>query len=288
MIATVIAFLVFSPCLGLRLPSERPEGKYIVQAMWGKCDAGVFATRAMLNKYHSRAAHIVYIKSLPKDCEDLLRAANITLYEIPDMSLMITPSKLGAAAGFLNKFVLLQLPGLSPGARVVALDTDAVPAQNIDEMFDFITPENPFWAASDSTPTFQFNSGVMVYKKDEQMFDRLLNTIETIGDRMGDSDQDLLSYHFQVKEGMHSFLPGRYNSQRSNLVQNHRGRNVILDDNTLGPDGFAKIVHYTNGGFTEWCNQNPSLAAVARECCEAQKLLVTLGTNTLGLKNDLC
>merc|ERR1719433_1245133 len=157
---------------------------------------------------------------------------------------MMKPVKLGRMHKYLNKFVLFQLPGLPEGARVVALDTDAVPAQNIDEMFDFITAENPFWAASDPLPTYQFNSGVMAYRKDESIFKRLLNTIETVGSRFGDGDQDLLSYHFQVKEGMHSFLPGRYNAVVKNLEENHRGRNAILNHETVGPDGFVKIVHY--------------------------------------------
>merc|ERR1712194_843037 len=124
-------------------------------------------------------------------------------------------------------------------------------------MFDFITPENPFWAASDSHPTFQFNSGVMVFKKDDHMFDRILKTIRSIGDRMGDSDQDILNYHFQVIEGMHSFLPGRYNSLKPNLEENLRGRNAILNDIAVGPDGFVKMVHYTelNGAMLiNYCN----------------------------------
>eukprot|EP00401_Gymnodinium_catenatum_P031331 CAMPEP_0117617344 /NCGR_PEP_ID=MMETSP0784-20121206/85545_1 /TAXON_ID=39447 /ORGANISM="" /LENGTH=237 /DNA_ID=CAMNT_0005421185 /DNA_START=121 /DNA_END=830 /DNA_ORIENTATION=- len=182
-------------------PTER---RYVVSVMYNRCDPGVFATKAMLSLHRVHAEYIIYAGNLPAGCEDL----KITVWKIPAEMFNITNSRGKHKMRHTVKLVLFQLPGLEPGSRVVTLDTDAVPAQNIDEMFDFITEESPFWAASDPLPTFQMNSGVMLYMKSEGLFKRVMNTFETYGSAFGRDDQDLISFHFQVVENLHSFLPG--------------------------------------------------------------------------------
>jgi len=268
-------------------PTER---RYVVSVMYNRCDPGVFATKAMLSLHRVHAEYIIYAGNLPAGCEDLLRRAKITVWKIPAEMFNITNSRGKHKMRHTVKLVLFQLPGLEPGSRVVTLDTDAVPAQNIDEMFDFITEESPFWAASDPLPTFQMNSGVMLYMKSEGLFKRVMNTFETYGSAFGRDDQDLISFHFQVVENLHSFLPGRYNTIVQNIWKNFRHRNMILDHPAVSPDGFIKIAHYTDGGFTKWCARapRPHLSVISRQCCAAKELLAAIRGHFIDLRHLNC
>lgn len=280
---------------GIHLRGQGGERRAIVSLMWGRCDPGALATKGMLQRYGSRAEYIVYAGALPQGCREVLQAANITVMDMPDLqqSGRLDAMQLRKAAKYQSKFALFDLPGLTePGTRIIALDTDAVPAQNIDEMFDFATPELPFWAAADVNPTFQMNSGVMVYRMYPNMFEEIRDTIHKVHDSLGDGDQDILSYHFQVVKNSHAFLPGRYNCLMANFLSNHRGRNTILDFDGVGTDGFAKVLHYTGGGFASRCTQAvgpkawkekgiaAALSVVARQCCAAQDLFVKVGPAT--------
>jgi len=281
-------------------------GRAFVSVMWDRCDVGVVATKAMLQLYGSTERYVVFVRNVSRVCKEALRVVNISVKPLPDLGNDERLRKdLGKAREYLLKFALFALDGLTEaGTRLVALDTDAIPAQRIDEMFDFPTPEVPLLAASDTAPTFQMNTGVLAYRMYPGMLEEVLATIRKVGDSLGDGDQDILSYHFQVVKGLHSFLPGRYNSPIMNLLFGKRKRNNIINHPSLGPDGFVKVVHYTKGGFAQRCHwltwqewpmnrTDPkgrkhvsAMLVVARQCCAAQRLLEAAGKGfaVLGLR----
>jgi len=288
------------------------QRRAIVSMMWGHCKPGVLATAAILQQSHTQAQHIVYLDEGPqmKECWNMLEAANVTVKPLPlgDKSLDL-PGVIWKRRA--RKFYLFNLEGFVPGDCIVSLDTDVVPTGNIDEMFDFPSKEFPFWAASDPDPTFQLNSGVMVFQIYENMYEELKATItyttsktnqinqenakvrpEFAKTRFADGDQAYVNFHFAVVKGYHNVLSARYNVIVTQMLTSTRGRSSLL---LYTPNDFIKMVHYTSGGLSNrckcvafgscpdtdkirWRNTGISKAReiITQQCCAVSDLIVAL------------
>lgn len=132
---------------------------------------------------------------------------------------------------------------LTPGSRFVFLDADAVPTQSIDELFTMpLPPGASCLCAPDPMPTWQGNSGVVNCVQEVGLHAGVLSTFHAIGSRLGDGDQDILSYHFS-RQGI--MLHGRYNAFADmQLGPNFwRGRDNVFSYNPR----YIKVVHHTSG-----------------------------------------
>eukprot|EP00040_Diaphanoeca_grandis_P020932 m.111332 g.111332 ORF g.111332 m.111332 type:complete len:376 (-) comp28113_c0_seq1:81-1208(-) len=277
------------------------QRRAIVSMMWGHCKPGVVATAAILQQADTKAEHIVYLDPDMKECSTMLKAANVTVEDLPqgDTSLQL-PSKIWSRRA--RKFSLFNLKSFKPGDCILTLDTDVVPTGNVDEMFAFPTKEMPFWASSDPNPTMQLNSGVMVFRIYEGMYEEIKQTLAYISTKtktlnaalanthpgavptnFGDGDQAYINFHFGVVKGYYNIMSARYNVVVPQLLESVRGRSSTLA--FVKPD-YVKMLHYTNGGFTSrcecvsrgkcndvetirWRNLGVSMAVsiVAKQCC---------------------
>lgn len=277
------------------------DRRAVLQVMWGKCDVGVFATHAMLKRHNFSKEHIVLVasKTLPPDCIKLLQAANISTEEIPNLQ---GKHELNRTYLEREKLAVFRPPaGLNvTGSRIIALETDAIPASSIEEVFEYTSSELPFWSASRSMSTFQLSSSVMAFRIYPRMFDELVDTIEHAHDSVGDVDQDILTYHFQVVKKFDTFLPRRYSILAPEFYQRYRGYNAVLSS-----PGIAKIVHYKEGGFAAWCHylsrvssggsqlqllwhdagSATAMSIAAEQCCTTQEFLRRLPNNLLNVLN---
>ena len=135
-----------------------------------------------------------------------------------------------------------------PGARIVFLDADAVPTSGVEELFTMPLPASGCLLAADPLPTYVSNSGVLVCELHARIHDELKKTFDLVGSSLGESDQELISYHMSRHEQvqLHArynvlvpWLGGRWNEGQRHVVA--FGRNAVA---AFDP-AFIKIVHYT-------------------------------------------
>ena len=175
------------------------------------------------------------------------------------------------------------------GTRLVHLDADAIPTRAVDELMRRSTlPVSPgsCLLAADPHPSFQSNSGVMVCDVAPGMSAGVLSTFYRFGQSLGDSDQDLLSYHFRTATGL--ALSSRYNTLAIQMVESYRGRSAVLE----ADPGFVNIVHYTNGGYTlleKMCSESskqPAWWKTIERHCKASKQLCPSNEAPFGKQPD--
>ena len=137
------------------------------------------------------------------------------------------------------------------GTRIIFHDADAVAVSNIDELFEVPLPQTGCLLAADPSPTWQGNSGVMPCVIQPMLFSSLLQTFYAVGTRLGDSDQDILAYHFSGSRSSSVSavaLDARYNAFVVQLAFGRgdlRGREAVLAYQA----NYIKIVHYCCGAW---------------------------------------
>ena len=252
--------------MGFTVSNAPLSGPAYTHAVYGEHCAErlklVAITHWVLQNSGSAAARVVFLgEGCPQvhEARSILRAdrTGAALLPLPCTPLNWTafgvsrPTRQWAKAWLPKVFGILALEHFfAPGARVLHLDADALPTQSVDELFSLSIPPGSCLLASDESPTFQTNSGVLAYEMAPGFSSAIMRTFYAVGTSLGDGDQDLLSFHFRSALA----LSGRYHTFAHQFEESTRGSRptllgrmqVLKHDPT-----FVRIVHYARGGLNK-------------------------------------